>query len=149
MKTAEEITERMEILFVDDEKNVLQSLKRLLMDEEGFEILLAESGEKALDILAERPGIGLIVSDQRMPGLTGADFLARAKVIAPDAVRILLTGYADINAVSDAVNRGGINRYITKPWKDEELLHLKTNCLKDFLQVCKMILLRRLELVKD
>jgi putative nucleotidyltransferase with HDIG domain len=113
----------MEILFVDDEKNVLQSLKRLFMDED-FEILLAGSGEEALDILIERPSIGLIVSDQRMPGLSGSEFLMRARTIAPDAIRILLTGYADINAVSDAVNKGGIHKYITKPWKDEELIQV-------------------------
>jgi response regulator RpfG family c-di-GMP phosphodiesterase len=113
----------MEILFVDDEKNVLQSLRRLFMDED-FDIVLANSGEEALDILIDRPGIGLIVSDQKMPGLTGSEFLARARSIAPDAVRILLTGYADINAVSDAVNKGGIHRYITKPWKDEEIIQV-------------------------
>lgn len=113
----------MEILFVDDEKNVLHSLRRLFMDE-GYEIFVANSGEDALEILKVNPSIGLIVSDQRMPGLTGVDFLEKAKEIVPDALRILLTGYADINAVADAINRGGAYRYVTKPWKDEELLQI-------------------------
>ncbi|MBI4681678.1 MAG: response regulator [Nitrospirae bacterium] len=125
MDTANEIKSEapMEILFVDDEKNVLYSLRRLFMDED-YEILVANSGEEALEILKANPNIGLIVSDQRMPGLTGVDFLEKAKEIVPDALRILLTGYADINAVADAINRGGAYRYVTKPWKDEELVQV-------------------------
>ena len=68
----------MSILFVDDEKNVLQSLRRLFMDHD-YEIILANSGEEALDVLKNNHDIGLIVSDQRMPGLSGVDFLAKAK----------------------------------------------------------------------
>ncbi len=113
----------MEILFVDDERNVLQSLKRLFMDEE-YTVIVANSGEEALDVLEKNMNIGLIVSDQRMPGLTGVDFLEKAREILPDALRILLTGYADINAVADAINRGGAYRYITKPWNDDDLLQI-------------------------
>ncbi|MEW6601458.1 MAG: HD domain-containing phosphohydrolase [Nitrospirota bacterium] len=113
----------MEILFVDDEKNVLNSLRRLFMDQD-YQVTVANSGEEALSILKENPNIGLIVSDQRMPGLTGVDFLEKTKEIVPDALRILLTGYADINAVADAINRGGAYRYITKPWKDEEFIQV-------------------------
>jgi response regulator RpfG family c-di-GMP phosphodiesterase len=125
MKATDEIKSStpLEILFVDDEKNVLQALKRLFMDED-YTVNVANSGEEALEILKNNPNIGLIVTDQRMPGLTGVDFLEKAKEIAPDALRILLTGYADINAVADAINRGGAYRYITKPWKDEELLQI-------------------------
>ncbi len=113
----------MEILFVDDEINVLQSLKRLFLDEE-YIVIIANSGQEGLDILKGNPNIGLIVSDQRMPGMTGVDFLTIAKEVLPDALRILLTGYADISAVADAINRGGAYRYITKPWKDDELLQI-------------------------
>lgn len=113
----------MGILFVDDEKNVLQALRRLFMDED-YEVNLANSGEEALEILKQNPDIGLIISDQRMPGLTGVDFLEQAKAILPDAIRILLTGYADLTAVVDAINRGGAYRYITKPWKDDELVRV-------------------------
>ena len=113
----------MGILFVDDEKNVLQSLKRLFMDHD-YEISLANSGEEALVVLEDNPDIGLIVSDQRMPSLSGVDFLEKARAIRPDTVRILLTGYADINAVADAINRGGAYRYITKPWNDDDLVQV-------------------------
>lgn len=108
------------ILLVDDEENILRSLKRLLMDE-GHEILFSTSGEQALQILKQNEDIGLIVSDQRMPGLTGTDFLEMAMKIRPLAVRILLTGYSDINAAIDAINRGGAAKYLTKPWKDDEI----------------------------
>ncbi len=115
--------EPLRILFVDDEENILRSLKRLFMDED-FEVITAASGEEALEILKNNKDISLIVSDQRMPGLTGVDFLEKAKEIVPDALRIVLTGYADINAAVDAINRGGAYRYITKPWNDEELIQV-------------------------
>ena len=93
------------------------------MDHE-YEITLANSGEEALEILKNSPDIGLIVSDQRMPGLSGVDFLEKAKDLLPDSIRILLTGYADINAIADAINRGGAYRYITKPWDDDDLVQV-------------------------
>ncbi len=111
------------ILLVDDEENILRALKRLLVDED-YQVMTAGSGEKALEILRENRDVGLIVSDQRMPGLSGVEFLERAREIAPDAMRIMLTGYADINAAIDAINRGGAYRYISKPWNDDELLQL-------------------------
>jgi putative nucleotidyltransferase with HDIG domain len=125
METVNEIKSDtpVEILFVDDEKNVLQSLKRLCIDG-NYSVILANSGEEALEILKNNPNIGLIVSDQRMPAMTGSEFLEKAKEMLPDTVRILLTGYADINAVADAINKGGAYRYITKPWNDEELLQI-------------------------
>ena len=109
------------ILFVDDEENILRSLKRLFFDED-CEVFTAASGEDALKILKENGEMGVIVSDQRMPGMAGVDFLEQSRKISPQSMRILLTGYADINAAVDAINRGGTFRYITKPWKDEELV---------------------------
>lgn len=111
------------VLFVDDEGNILKSLKRLLLDED-FDVMTANSGTEALEILRNDPEIGLIVSDQRMPEMTGVDFLEKSKEISPDALRILLTGYADINAAVDSINRGGAYRYLSKPWKDEELIQV-------------------------
>ena len=111
------------ILAVDDEENILRSLSRLLTNEE-YEPLIALSGEEALKILDDNKDIALIISDQKMPGLKGSEFLEKAKEIAPDAIRILLTGYADINAVVDAINKGGAFRYITKPWKNDELIQI-------------------------
>jgi response regulator RpfG family c-di-GMP phosphodiesterase len=109
------------VLLVDDEENILRSLQRLLMDEE-FEIVTATSGEIALEKLKTLENVGLIVSDQRMPGMSGAEFLGRSQEFAPFAQRILLTGYSDIGATIDAINRGGAGRYISKPWNDDELL---------------------------
>lgn len=120
-----------DILFVDDEKNVLQSLRRLCMDD-NYSVILANSGEEALEIIKNNSGVGLIVSDQRMPGMKGSEFLEKAKELLPDAVRILLTGYADLNAVADAINKGGAYRYITKPWNDEELLQIIRDAVRRY-----------------
>lgn len=108
------------VLLVDDEENILRALKRLLVDEDVV-TLFATSGEKALEIMKDEEDIGLIISDQRMPGLSGTDFLEAAKRLRPLATRILLTGYSDINAAIDAINRGGASRYLTKPWNDGEI----------------------------
>jgi len=107
------------LLFVDDESAILSSLRRLFR-KSGYEILTAESGEAALEILAERE-VALIVSDQRMPGMIGAEVLAHARKVQPDATRIILTGHADLAAATQAINEGGVHRYIAKPWDDEEL----------------------------
>jgi response regulator RpfG family c-di-GMP phosphodiesterase len=108
------------VLFVDDEENILRSLRRLFMDDE-FESVAAMSGAEGLELIGNGEGYALIVSDQRMPGLKGSEFLAQVREKAPDAQRILLTGYADIDATIDAINRGGACRYISKPWNEEEL----------------------------
>jgi putative nucleotidyltransferase with HDIG domain len=119
------------VLIVDDENNILRSLKRLLADEE-FPLFTAISGEEGLQILRTDPGIGLIISDQRMPGMTGAEFLARARDVNPEALRIMLTGYADLKATIDAINKGGACRYVTKPWNDAELLQTIRDALRNF-----------------
>lgn len=109
------------LLLVDDELSILKSLKRLLRKEK-YQILTATNGREALDVLTHTDKeVSLIISDQRMPEMTGAQFLAEAVNIAPDSIRFLLTGYADLNAVAEAVNRGKIHRYITKPWNDDEI----------------------------
>lgn len=108
------------VLFVDDEENILKALRRLFIDE-SFETLTAASGEAALELLARRDDCAVVVSDQRMPGLSGVELLSRVRRQHPLTVRILLTGYADIEAAMDSINRGGVYRYITKPWQDEEL----------------------------
>lgn len=122
------------ILFVDDEENILRALKRLFMDE-NYEVYTASSGSSGLNILENEKNIGLIVSDQRMPEMQGSEFLARSREIVPDAVRILLTGYSDITAAVDAINRGGAARYISKPWKDEELIQTVKDCMQRYFLV--------------
>lgn len=108
------------ILFVDDEKSILKALRRIFLDE-NYHVLTADGGQEALDLLhaGEKPTV--IISDQRMPGMGGAEFLTRARTILPDSIRMVLTGYADINAAMESINQGGIYRYILKPWNDEEL----------------------------
>jgi response regulator RpfG family c-di-GMP phosphodiesterase len=113
--------QRITVLLVDDEENILKALQRLLMDED-FEIETATSGEAALEKMKDLDNVGLIISDQRMPGMNGAEFLGRSQEYAPLALRILLTGYSDINATIDAINKGGAYRYLSKPWHDDELV---------------------------
>ena len=114
------------ILLVDDETAITKALKRLFR-KGGYKILTAASGQEGLDILhtlkngAEDPA-SLIISDQRMPGMNGAAFLAKSKEIFPDAIRFLLTGYSNMDAIVDAVNKGEIHRYLTKPWNDDDIL---------------------------
>ena len=106
------------LLLVDDEPDILIALEDLL--EADFRIYAATSGEAALSILAANPHIAAIVSDQRMPGMTGDRFLAAARDVS-DADSILLTGYADIGAVTAALNAGGVSGYAAKPWEPEAL----------------------------
>jgi DNA-binding NtrC family response regulator len=107
------------VLLVDDEPEILFSLKGLLRRD--FELFTAESGEEALKILEEHP-IHVVVTDQRMPGMTGVELMGRVRTEHPEAIRIVFTGYADIKAVIDAINNGGLFRYITKPWDPDDLI---------------------------
>ena len=107
------------LLLVDDEENILSALVRLLR-RDGYTIFRASSGEEGLKLLAEHD-IGVIVSDQRMPHMTGVEFLNRAHQLRPDTVRIALSGYTDLDSVTDAINRGAIYKFLTKPWDDELL----------------------------
>lgn len=108
------------LLFVDDERNILSSMKRLFRPL-GYNIHLASSGAEGLEIL-EREDIDLIVSDMRMPEMNGAEFLERAAQQWPNAMRLLLTGYSDLGSTVAAVNKGKIYRYVSKPWEDQELV---------------------------
>jgi len=109
-----------QLLVVDDEKDNIDALKRLLRKD--FEVLSALSGEEGLKVL-QTPGVRVdaIVSDQRMPGMSGSEFLGKVQEIDPVATRLLLTGFADLDAVVDAVNRGHIWRYLQKPWEPDDL----------------------------
>ena len=110
------------ILLVDDEISITKSLQRLFR-KDGYMILSASSGEEGLDVIKNHGKlVSLIISDQRMPAMTGAQFLEKAKELAPHAVRFLLTGYSDMEAMVDAVNKGEIHRFFTKPWNDDDLL---------------------------
>lgn len=111
------------ILLVDDEPSILSALKRLLR-RDGYRILTAGDGEEGLEVLQLANGqnpVSLIVSDQRMPGMSGAQFLEKSIALAPDAIRFLLTGYSDMKSLEEAVNKGEIQRYLTKPWDDDDI----------------------------
>lgn len=107
------------ILIVDDEQNILNSLKRLFR-KEPYEILTATNGKEGLEILDQRP-VDLIISDLKMPQMNGIEFLKRAKEKNSVPLRIMLTGHADLKGVIDAIDQGEIYRFLLKPWDDEEL----------------------------
>ena len=112
--------ESVKILCVDDEPNVIKALNRLFMDE-NYEIFTATSGEEGLALLAEQWDIQVVISDYRMPGMNGVEFLKAVYEGWPETIRIVLSGYADTASVVAAINEGQIYKFIGKPWKDEEL----------------------------
>ncbi|MBY0416586.1 MAG: response regulator [Pararheinheimera sp.] len=111
---------RATVLCVDDEISILKSLQRLLMAS-GFDVSTATGGEQGL-LLLEKQEFAVIISDMRMPGMTGSEFLKVVAERCPDSQRLVLTGYADIDSTIMAINQGQIQRYIQKPWRNEELI---------------------------
>lgn len=107
------------VLFVDDEPQILEALSQLF--EATYDVYTAVGGEAALAMMKQLPDLAVVVSDQRMPGMKGVDVLAAAQRYVPHATRILLTGFADADAVLDSVNVSAIFRYVKKPWKPSEL----------------------------
>lgn len=107
------------LLLVDDEENILASLKRLFRPQ-GYKIILANSGQEGLDRLKEAP-VDVIISDQRMPNMTGVEFLRQAKTIRPETIRIVLSGYTELQSITEAINEGAIYKFLTKPWDDDLL----------------------------
>ena len=107
------------LLFVDDERRVLTSMRAMFRRE--YDVLLANSGYEALEILGKRDDIHVVVSDQRMPGMTGVELLATVKGDYPSSMRILLTGYADLDAVEASINESEVFRYLMKPCPTDEL----------------------------
>lgn len=118
--TAPLLTAGPSILLVDDEPNILQALRRLFRAQ-GYQIAMAHGGQEALEIMQSEQ-FDLVISDMRMPEMSGAQFLAQAYQKWPETMRILLTGYADMASTVDAINDGHIFRYIAKPWQDAEIL---------------------------
>lgn len=116
------------LLCVDDEPNILSALKRLFRPH-GYTILTATSGKEGLALL-ESEHVDLVISDMRMPEMNGAQFLEQVKTRKPDTVRLLLTGYAEMAATVDAINKGGIYRYISKPWEDTAMVDLVREALE-------------------
>ena len=119
--TGDSLTDQpLRLLCVDDEADILMALSRLFRRER-FEVLTAASGEEGLAILGCTENIGMIISDYRMPVMNGTAFLKAAAELAPDSYRMILTGYADMNAAIEAINEGGASRFMAKPADNEEL----------------------------
>ena len=107
------------LLLVDDEENILTSLKRLLR-RDGYQIFTTTSARQGLELLAAHP-VGVIISDQRMPEMCGTEFLGKVKELYPDTIRIVLSGYTDLQSITNAINHGAIYKFLTKPWEDDLL----------------------------
>lgn len=111
-------TNKINILYIDDEPHNLNAFRASFR--RSFSVFTAESGAAALPILASED-IHIIITDQRMPNMTGVEFLESILTTYPDPIRILLTGYSDLSAVIDAINKGQVYLYVTKPWQEDEL----------------------------
>ncbi len=120
---------RIKILYIDDEENNLNSFKAAFRRE--YEVTAAISGIAAIEILKTQ-SFEIIITDQRMPGMTGVEFLSSIIDEHPEPIRMLLTGYADIQAVIDAINKGKIYQYITKPWDEQQMRVIINNAYEIF-----------------
>ena len=118
------------LLILDDEENVLRALRRTLRPA-GFTIHITTSPDEAFEVLALHP-VGVVMSDQRMPLMTGSEFLHRVKDRYPQTKRIVLSGYTDLQSITEAINRGAIYKFLTKPWNDAELLALLESAFAEF-----------------
>lgn len=107
------------VLCVDDEQNILNALKRLLR-KENFRFLTCTTGGGGLQLLAEND-VQVVISDQRMPEMSGTDFLKQVKELYPHTIRIILTGYTDVDTISESINQGHIYKFFLKPWNDQHL----------------------------
>ena len=118
------------VLCVDDELHVLKSLQRLLRRED-YKLITAKGGENGLKVLESEP-VHLVMSDQRMPGMSGVEFLKKVKESYPGTVRVVLSGYADVAVMVESINDGEIYRFLPKPWNDEELKTAIRQCLEHY-----------------
>jgi DNA-binding NtrC family response regulator len=107
------------LLVVDDETSILSAMSRVFRHEH-YRVLVAQTAAEAFDLLA-RNTVQVIISDQRMATMSGTEFFARVRQLYPDTLRIILTGYTELEAVMDAVNRGAVYKFLTKPWEDDQL----------------------------
>ena len=110
------------LLLVDDEPNVLSSLKRVFR-RDGYRILSTCSAREGLDMLATN-AVQVVISDQRMPEMSGTEFLSRVKQLHPKSIRLVLSGYTDLNTVTQAINEGAIYKFLTKPWNDDDICEI-------------------------
>ena len=121
------------VIMVDDEEYILRALNRIFR-REPYRTLYTSTGVEGLKLLAETPDVAVIVSDQRMPQMRGSEFLARSREFAPDAIRMLLTGYSDKDATSAAMAEGRVSNYISKPFDDSMLLQIVRDGVRQFIE---------------
>lgn len=121
---------RPRMLVVDDEPDNLDLLYRTFRRD--FQVLRAASGKEALDVLAQEGEVAVIISDQRMPEMKGTEFLSKTVPQFPDTVRIILTGFTDVEDLVDAINAGQVYRYITKPWDPDELKQVVNRAVETY-----------------
>jgi len=117
------------IMIVDDEAANLRLLERLFRHD--YEVITAESGEEALRLLCQHDA-ALLITDQRMPGMTGVELLERTVPLRPRMVRIILTGYTDVETLVEAINGGHVYKYVTKPWNNDDLRQTVSRALEHF-----------------
>src|SRR5712692_5237262 len=142
------------ILIVDDEPANLRTLARLFRED--YEVLTAASGDEALALLGQHD-VALLITDQRMPGMTGIELLKKTVPLRPRMVRIILTGYTDVDALVEAINCGQVYKYVTKPWNNEELRltvsraleHYETNKARHDLEMTTQRLKGRLNEIQE
>jgi response regulator RpfG family c-di-GMP phosphodiesterase len=108
------------LLVVDDEENIIRALRRLFRHEP-FSVITATSGAEGLDILSKQP-VAVILSDQRMPGMIGSEFLKAVKERYPHTIRLVMSGYTELESITSAINDGAVFKFLLKPWEDEKLL---------------------------
>jgi len=118
------------ILCVDDEEGILNSLKRLLR-KEPYKIFTAAGGVAGLELLSQHP-VQIVISDQRMPGMSGTQFLQEVKKEWPDTIRVILSGYAEADSILESINQGEVYRFLAKPWKDESLKATIRQCFDHY-----------------
>lgn len=107
------------VLCVDDEQSIVNSIKRLVRKEE-YQLLTAGNGQDGLKLLAQND-VQIVISDQRMPGMNGTEFLKEVKALYPDILRIILTGYTEVDSITEAINEGSVYKFFLKPWNDHNL----------------------------
>lgn len=138
---------KIHVLYVDDEVNNLMSFKATFRRE--FKVFTAQSAKEGIEILRDQP-IQVVISDQRMPEMTGVEFFESMIEEFPDPIRILLTGYTDIEAVIAAINKGRVYHYVTKPWEEQYFRNLIQNAHEIFrLRVEKKILMDELKVTNE
>jgi len=134
------MSEQIRILCVDDERNVLRALERIFLDDD-YQILTASSGKEGLELLNAAPQVQVVISDYRMPGMNGVEFLKEVFKSRPQTIRMVLSGYADTASVVAAINEGKIYKFIPKPWNDDELRMTVAKALETFAVQRKNVLL--------